>query len=134
MRRYSKQREAIKRALSKANCHRSASEIYLEVKKEIPNISLGTVYRNLNELKAEGEILTFNTGGGEYFDGNPEPHFHFYCRCCGKTEDVFIEAESIINAANGYLSDMVDNAEIVFSGICKKCKDANKSAQLLKIN
>ncbi len=129
MRRYSKQREAIKRVLNKLNYHPSASEIYLEVKKDIPNISLGTVYRNLNEMKNDGDILVFNTGAGkEYYDGNPDPHYHFYCRCCGKTEDVFIESTELISRANGLLDDLIDQAEIVFSGICKKCKDANKSA------
>lgn len=129
MKRYSKQREAIKRVLSRLNYHPSASEIYLEVKKDIPNISLGTVYRNLNEMKNDGDILVFNTNTGkEYFDGNPDPHYHFYCRCCGKTEDVFIEGHELINKANTLLDDLIDNAEIVFSGICKNCKNVNESA------
>lgn len=124
MRRYSKQREAIKKVLNKANYHPSASEIYLEVKKDIPNISLGTVYRNLNELKQEGEIIVFNTGvGGEHFDGNPKPHFHFYCKCCGKTEDIFLDSKDLLAAANKQLNDHIDSAEIVFSGICTSCKE-----------
>ena len=123
MKRYSKQREVIINVLKKSKAHPSAAEIYLEVKKEIPNISLGTVYRNLNNLKSEGEILCFNTNGSkEHFDGNSKPHHHFYCTKCGKTQDVFIDSTAFFKEASSYLNGEVNGAEIVFSGICTLCK------------
>ncbi len=65
--------------------HPTASAVYNEVRKVIPNISLGTVYRNLAALSEEGVILSLSVGDGyEHFDGNSAPHAHLHCKRCGK--------------------------------------------------
>ena len=78
--RKSRQREAIIRVLMSTTSHPTAEWVYEEVKKEIPNVSLGTVYRNLKLLKERGEILELEqTGHYRRFDGNSANHYHFRC-------------------------------------------------------
>lgn len=75
---YSRQRESIKEYLSSTYEHPTADTVYLNVKQEFPNISLGTVYRNLNLLAEIGEAIKISTpNGGDRFDGRTIPHYHF---------------------------------------------------------
>jgi Fe2+ or Zn2+ uptake regulation protein len=87
--RKTKQKEAILKILRQTRSHPDADWIYEQVKKEIPNISLGTVYRNLRIMKESGVIqeLTSNTLPG-HFDGNTDPHYHFHCDSCGQIIDI----------------------------------------------
>ena len=81
---YSRQREAIKHYLASTKEHPTADTVYLHVKEDFPNISLGTVYRNLNLLTDIGEAIKIPTpDGGDRFDGNVIPHNHFLCTSCG---------------------------------------------------
>ena len=74
----SKQRESIKKFLISRYDHPTAETVYMNIKEEFPNISLGTVYRNLSLLADIGEIQKLSTGiGPDRFDGNPKPHYHF---------------------------------------------------------
>ena len=87
--RYSRQREEIYEYLCHTMEHPSAEKIYQDLRIKMPNISLGTVYRNLNLLADIGEIQKLSTGlGPDRFDGNPAPHYHFSCRCCGCVLDL----------------------------------------------
>ena len=81
---YSRQREAIVQYLTGRTDHPSAESVYQALRQTHPNISLGTVYRNLSLLSDLGEIqkITVNEGP-DRFDGNPAPHYHFSCRGCG---------------------------------------------------
>ncbi len=119
--RYSKQRECILNYLNSVTCHPNVEKIYTEVKKEIPNISLGTVYRNLNQLAESGKIQKLITGNNaEHYDGRTDLHSHVICRKCGKIEDIctdfseHIELESISDYSN--LS-----YKLTFYGICPEC-------------
>ena len=88
MKNYSRQRETILQVLHSTDTHPTASAVYNEVRKVIPNISLGTVYRNLAALSEEGVILSLSVGDGyEHFDGNSAPHAHLHCKRCGKIYD-----------------------------------------------
>lgn len=79
----SKQRESIKKFLISRYDHPTAETVYMNIKEEFPNISLGTVYRNLSLLADIGEIQKLSTGiGPDRFDGNPKPHYHFICKEC----------------------------------------------------
>ena len=76
---YSRQRESIKDYLMHTNAHPTADMVYLHVKEQFPNISLGTVYRNLNLLSDMGEIIKIPTpDGADRFDGRTVPHYHFF--------------------------------------------------------
>ena len=85
----SRQREAIRQCLTGRYDHPTAETVYMSIKDEFPNISLGTVYRNLSLLSDLGEIQKITVSGGpDRFDGNPAPHYHFSCRECGCVMDL----------------------------------------------
>jgi len=93
--RMTKQRKAILKILENTDIHPTADWIYEQVKKEIPNISLGTVYRNLNVLSEMGKIMTLDYGSSySRFDGNPRNHYHFKCEKCEKVFDVEIGSKN----------------------------------------
>ena len=86
---YSKQRASIKDYLMHTTSHPTDDTVYLHIKEEFPNISLGTVYRNLNLLADIGEALRIPTpDGGDRFDGRCEPHYHVVCTNCGNVFDL----------------------------------------------
>ena len=122
MKHYSKQREAILEVLRNTDTHPTANWIYEKVREKIPNISLGTVYRNLSALSSEGEILLLKVGDTfDHFDGDISPHAHLYCKECGKIIDKCLNPNQIKNL----LSDtdfQVDTTFCVAYGICKNCK------------
>ena len=121
---YSRQRESIKEYLSSTREHPTADTVYLHVKQEYPNISLGTVYRNLALLAEIGEIQKIATGNGpDRFDGRPHPHYHFMCTCCGGVSDLKVEGLEHINvlAGQGFDGD-VDGHFTYFFGKCPECK------------
>ena len=98
MLKYSRQREAIKTFLAGRYDHPTAETVYLGIKEEFPNISLGTVYRNLSLLSDIGEIQKLSTGiGPDRFDGNPALHYHFICKHCGSVLDLSVDGLDHIN-------------------------------------
>ena len=120
---YSRQRESIKRYLASTREHPTADTVYTEVKKDFPNISLGTVYRNLNLLTELGEAIKISTpAGGDRFDGITEPHCHFFCKECGSVLDIDMPESSFINEmAEKNFDGQIDNHSIMFFGKCEKC-------------
>ncbi|MBE6728561.1 MAG: transcriptional repressor [Ruminococcaceae bacterium] len=125
MKNYSKQREAIMEVLRSTTTHPTAQWIYEEVRKQLPKISLGTVYRNLSALSAEGDILNISVGDGfEHFDGDNSPHLHLHCRCCGKIVDANLSKHTPRNIAlkNGFTPE---TELYVITGVCKNCQACN---------
>ena len=120
---YSRQRECIKEYLSSTKEHPTADTIYMKVREVYPNISLGTVYRNLSLLAERGEIVKLSCGDGcDRFDGNTEPHYHFICRHCGRVIDLDMERIEHINTiANAHFSGRVDGNITYFYGLCDEC-------------
>ncbi|SHK02688.1 Fur family transcriptional regulator [Hespellia stercorisuis] len=120
---YSKQRESIKTYLMKTKEHPTADTVYMHVKEEFPNISLGTVYRNLNLLADIGEAVKISTpDGGDRFDGEVKPHNHFYCRCCGKMIDLKMDSiDHIDEMASRNFDGLIESHSILFYGKCGDC-------------
>ena len=121
--RRSRQREVILKELRSVTSHPNASELCAMVRKEIPSISLGTVYRNLELLAENGIIQKLDLGGGQArFDGNPHWHLHVRCACCAKVTDVFDPPASatpeIPAELNGY--ELV-GLNIEYVGVCPAC-------------
>ena len=88
---YSKQREMIHNCVKDNPCHLTADAIYEMLKKDHPNLSLGTVYRNLSQLAEHDMIKKVSIPGyPDRFDGTLEDHFHFICLECGEVKDLFI--------------------------------------------
>lgn len=120
--RNSKQRTGILNFLMTRTDHPTAETVYLEMKKIIPNISLGTVYRNLNTLSDSGEILKLRFDDGlDHFDATTKPHHHFICRECGAVQDIFDVEESIRIPEGIYDGDVMGHF-IYFYGRCPQCK------------
>lgn len=125
----SRQREAILSCLKERYDHPTADEIYQSVIKQIPNISLGTVYRNLTFLSEQGQISKLSTGfGADHFDGITEPHFHFICNECGAVSDIDVPISE-----DTYLKDMdkkfdgeITGFQLMFYGRCRNCIRKNK--------
>ena len=128
MLKYSKQRESIKNFLVTRYDHPTAETVYLNIRKEFPNLSLGTVYRNLNLLAEIGEIQKLSPGiGPDRFDGNPAPHYHFICRHCGCVMDLTVSGLDHINILAGQDFDGEIEGHITyFYGSCPSCKASEK--------
>lgn len=119
---YSRQRESIKRFLLSRYDHPTADTIYLHVKEEFPNISLGTVYRNLALLTDLGEIIKITTDGADRFDGHVEPHSHFICRKCHALFDIHMDDESFIDEkAQKVFPGIIEGHTVQYYGICEEC-------------
>lgn len=121
---HSRQRESIKNCLMQRTDHPTADMLYLSIREEFPNISLGTVYRNLKLLSELGEITRFSCGdGSEHFDYRTEPHYHFICKTCGAVYDMPAE---IVRDTSELLTAQppgrVDSHTVFFYGECKTCQ------------
>ena len=122
---YSRQREAIKASLMNRCDHPTADALYASIREEFPNISLGTVYRNLNLLVETGEIRNLSCGSGaDHYDGDVSPHYHFVCRECGHVYDMDIQEMDELNAAvQSHAPGHIDSHSILFFGQCQSCMD-----------
>ncbi|MEG1886763.1 MAG: transcriptional repressor [Oscillospiraceae bacterium] len=123
MRKYSRQREVVLEVLRGVKIHPTAGWIYDEARQILPKISLGTIYRNLSELKNDGEIISFTTGDGvERFDGIATMHHHFNCTSCGSVIDLsFDETEALNKFAEEEIGCKVEKNYLLFYGQCKEC-------------
>lgn len=121
----SRQRDAILDAVRSTKSHPSASWVYSQVRSVIPNISLGTVYRNLSMLAESNMIKRMDIGlAEEHFDGNTSLHYHLVCNDCGRISDIESEPMTFINdmARENFNGDIYDHS-IIFYGRCKECKN-----------
>lgn len=120
---YSRQRESIKENLMHRSDHPTADMVYSDIRKIYPNISLGTVYRNLSLLSDLGEIRKLVTSDGAVrFDADTSPHNHFTCRKCGAVLDLDMEDISQIKAhASRNFDGIIENFSVNFYGLCGWC-------------
>lgn len=120
---YSRQRESIKAFLYGRRDHPTADAVYSGIREEFPNISLGTVYRNLNLLVELGEINKVTCGDGkDHFDADTSPHYHFLCRKCGAVLDLPLQPfPDVEKQAADSLGAAVDGHTILFYGSCPDC-------------
>ena len=98
--------------------------VYENMKQIYPNISLGTVYRNLSLLADLGEIQKLSSfGGADRFDARTAPHCHFMCTRCGRVMDVFSEHidKSLESIAADFKDGQISDYKARFFGICKEC-------------
>lgn len=119
----SKQRQAILDYLASTTKHPTADTIYKAIREEFPNISLGTVYRNLALLSSTGDIIRISSGdGADRYDYTTTPHYHFMCEKCGKVYDLPMDTiYSINDLAQQFTSHKISGHQTFFYGICQDC-------------
>lgn len=126
---YSRQREVIKEFVYSRHDHPTADDVYVNIRKKFPNISLGTVYRNLTLLSDMGEIRRLRVGDGvDHFDADTTPHNHFICSECGCVIDLEMEnIDFITKAAGKHFSGEIKGHTTYFYGYCESCCDSMQS-------
>ncbi len=126
--RFSRQREEILRTLKSTKTHPTAEAIYFQAKKQLPKLSLGTVYRNLNSLHRKGAVRKLQFGTSfDHYDGDTSSHQHFVCRKCGKIYDLFLDLEKgLKRKAEKEKKFQVEQVEVEFHGICFDCQKINQ--------
>ena len=127
----SKEKQAILEFLRSTFSHPTADSVYIEMRKEMPSISLGTVYRNLRLLKEDGEINELELAGSlSRFDGQTRPHYHFRCEKCCRVFDL---DENVDVSLNGRIAEKtgftVLNHILEFRGLCLDCQPGVRSAE-----
>ena len=129
MMRLTTQRQIILEELAKVKTHPTASELYDMVRKRLPRIGLGTVYRNLELMAENGMILKLEVGGTQKrFDATTETHYHIRCSGCGKVDDIDtpVMDELVREAAESTTYEILGH-HVEFSGLCPSCQ--NKSSK-----
>ena len=123
--RMTKQRTIIYEELCKLYTHPTADEIYRIVKKKLPKVSLGTVYRNLEILSNKGVVKKLELGLNQRrYDGNVHRHYHVRCLKCGVLKDL---PDHVVSFSDDKLKESCDfvikGHDLEFFGLCPKCKE-----------
>ena len=125
---HSKKRDAILQVIRSTDCHPSAEWIYNQVKPIHPDISLGTVYRNLALFEQSGEVVAVATVDGQKrYDATTKPHTHFICECCGSVIDIETRQsdKALYDKIDSDYGFSVNYHNLTFYGKCKNCKCSN---------
>ena len=132
VRKKSRKREAMLAALRATTEHPTAEMLYNTLKPEYPELSLGTVYRNLSLFAEEGDAMSVGVfRGQERFDARTEPHAHLHCVQCGRVIDVPLPGEpeaQLCALAQSATDAKVLGCSITFTGLCKTCQQADKGS------
>lgn len=123
---YSKQREIILNTLKENVVHPTAEYLYAKIQEKDPKISLATLYRNLNQLTENGMIKKIDgLETSSHYDHNTNEHYHFICTKCRRVFDIDAEvAPELIRRTEEKTDFLIENHDIVFSGICKDCRQS----------
>ena len=125
--RYSSQRDTVLKIVKAAHDHPTADIIYSRVRAELPKISLGTVYRNLNSLVEAGRVRRVSIPGkADRFDHTLCWHSHLYCNACGSVVDADVDEKQVMKLVRSQKGVVQDCAVVLF-GLCEAC--AGKQAQ-----
>ena len=123
--RMTKQRQLILEELRKVKTHPTADDMYQMLRKRMPKISLGTVYRNLEILSESGIIQKLDIGGTQKrFDADTSTHYHVRCAICGRVADLHLEPDMNVEKEAARLTDFqILRHRLEFIGICPECKE-----------
>lgn len=122
--RMTKQRQVILEELRAVTSHPTADDMYDMVRRRLPNVSLGTVYRNLEILAESGVVQKIDIGGTKKrFDGNVANHYHLRCIICGRVDDVHLDPGVDLEAQAAVLTDYtILRHRLEFIGLCPRCE------------
>lgn len=119
--RSTKQKTAIIEYLRSVKTHPSAETVYLALKKKMPQLSLGTVYRNLDAYAKGGQSLLFEVKGQQRFDGDVSPHSHFACETCGGVQDLWFALPHVKVKKHLSRGASVKSIDVLIKGQCDAC-------------
>lgn len=121
--RRTRQREVILEVLRGTKSHPTADWVYQEVRKKMPHVSLGTIYRNLKTLSEHGEIKELAFGSTHSrFDANSHSHYHFVCENCGLIEDLEMPVLEHLERQVEELGEyQISSHRLEFYGLCPEC-------------
>jgi len=116
------------------DCHPTAEWVYAEVKKSVPSISLGTVYRNLRLLAEQGQVCAYDAAGGiSRYDGCTASHYHFRCDRCGVVLDVEEPVDRNLDGRVAARSGLAVRCHITeFRGLCPECQQHTADSAALR--
>ena len=123
--RFSKKRQAIYEALMESPEHPNAEMVYQTLKADYPDLSLGTVYRNIKGMVQSGDVICVgHVDGKERYDAHLNPHVHLVCRGCGSVVDIALEPELEAQCRAISLTNDIemDVRSLHFAGLCNTCK------------
>ncbi len=129
---FSKQREIIYNQVMNYPTHPTAEEVYNSLKRDNPNLSLGTVYRNLNQLSEAGILLKIPIAdGSDRFDGRTDCHYHMICEKCRRVFDIELDClDGIPQSVSRRDGHLITRITLNLKGICAEClKDEALSAE-----
>ncbi len=123
--RMTRQRRVILEELRKMESHPTADEVFQVVRKRLPRMSLGTVYRNLETMSQSGIIRKLElSGAAKRFDAKIDDHYHVKCLQCGKIEDLPVHPYRVIEDVTGKISDYhVFGHSLEVWGLCPECRN-----------
>lgn len=127
-RKNSKKRQAILEALCATREHPTAEMLYQQLKPDYPELSLGTVYRNLGVLAEEGLVASVvRVAGQERYDATTAPHAHFVCRVCRRVMDMALPEglEELYSALDRDFGFAAESCAVSVTGVCGDCRKRN---------
>lgn len=128
-----RQRELILEFLRASEAHPTAAQTHAALLRRMPNLSLGTVYRNLEVLVSEGVVEELPSARGARYDGNPKLHHHFICEACGAIDDLHLQAPpSLAQKLRRARGRTASRVRIDFFGLCEACESHGSAAATSK--
>lgn len=130
LQRMTRQRSVILDTLMSMRSHPTADELYAVVRRQLPSVSLGTIYRNLDLLSRAGQVRRLDSGGSQArFDAELEPHHHVRCSACGRVDDVAVTPDDQIpRPAESMHGFHITGYRIEYDGYCPDCRNGNRMA------
>lgn len=119
------QKELVERIVLSSCDHPTAETVYQRAKAELPNISLGTVYRILKRLSSDGVIQEIHVQNApSVFDKTLEMHAHLVCGKCGGVVDVMLDSDRFKSSISDSCGHSLSDAQVLFNGVCAECRKA----------
>lgn len=120
--RSTRQRALVLEAVRSLHNHPTSADVYDAVREKHPSISRATVYRNLNVLTEQGEVLHIPVAGGaDRYDFRCDCHYHAICRECGVVYDVEMPSEDLLSSVRDTHGFLIEGFDIIFNGLCPDC-------------
>ena len=120
--RNTRQRALVLEAVRSLHNHPTSADVYDAVREKHPSISRATVYRNLNVLTEQGEVLHIPVAGGaDRYDFRCDCHYHAICRECGVVYDVEMRSEGLLSSVRDTHGFLIEGFDIIFTGLCPDC-------------